>query len=508
MTLKASGVLLLSASVVLTSGVCLALIRQSLRSAMADGMQANMRNILVTAENTRESMSGLRKARAFDEEGMQKELQARGGGLRESSFYATIPVVAAWKSVEKAAAQEGYEFRIAAEHPRNVRHTPEEGERKILELFEAEAGKGGGRKEYFALDRERDEIVYARPVVLSQDCLVCHGDPAKSRTGDGKDPLGMTMEGWREGQIHGVFLLRGSLKRYDAAVRAELGKALLWMIGPVGLLLLGLPLGLRPIQRRLAGNIANMGKEAVLLEETAGELSQHSEKLARAATEQAAAVEQSSATMGEIHAMTQRNAEHAVGAARAVEESTAEMAGMERALRSLEEAMRGIRDSSGEISRITKVMDELAFQTNILSLNASIEAARAGEAGLGFAVVAAEVRNLAQRSAEAAKEIQALVEGSTAKTAAGEAAMELVEQSVEAVEGRSRSLEERVKSVAAASEEQARGVREMNAVLAQISVITQQMAASADAAEGDSARLLERMAGLQETAGNLDALLR
>lgn len=465
-------------------------------------MQSTMRGILVSAENARQSTSQLRREKAFDDAGMFSRLQGSGGSYRDSTLYATIPVVAAWKSVEKAAEKEGYQFRVAAHNPRNPKNAPDPKESEILAQLERT-----GNAEYFELDDARQEIVYARPVVLTQDCMGCHGDPATSASGNGKDAVGFAMEGWKEGQMHGIFLLRGNLHRFDKQVNAATWKGVLWLLGPVIGLLICLPLGLKPIQRLLEGNIRSVGGEAESLERSANLLSHHSTTLARAASEQSASVEESSATMEQIQSMTRRNAENAAQAARGVQESMREMGQVQTSLQSLQGAMEGIQDSSDQIGRITKVMDELAFQTNILALNAAVEAARAGEFGMGFAVVAEEVRNLAQKSSAAAKEIQAVVENSCSNTRAGETAVEQVAESMRSFGVKSSSLEKSVLSVEAACQEQARGVVELNQAIALISNITQHLAANADSTAQESAQLKAQTVSLRATSQNLQSLL-
>src|ERR1700751_6113059 len=126
-------------------------------------------------------------------------------------------------------------------------------------------------------------------------------------------------------------------------------------------------------------------------------------------------------------------------------------------------AMGEIISSSGKISKIIKTIDEIAFQTNILSLNAAVEAARAGEAGMGFAVVADEVRNLAQRSAQAAKETAAKIEGAINNTARGVTISTKVSEALNEIVNKSRQVNELAAEVAGASREQTQGITQINA---------------------------------------------
>src|SRR6202007_3262540 len=129
---------------------------------------------------------------------------------------------------------------------------------------------------------------------------------------------------------------------------------------------------------------------------------------------------------------------------------------MNRRMEELVVAMGEINSSRGKISKIIKVTDEIAFQTNILALNAAVEAARAGEAGMGFAVVADEVRTLAQRSAQAAEDTEALIKESIDRSRDGSANLEEVARAIEQVTMLSNNMKQQIEEVSAANEEQAR----------------------------------------------------
>src|ERR1022692_3018905 len=129
-------------------------------------------------------------------------------------------------------------------------------------------------------------------------------------------------------------------------------------------------------------------------------------------------------------------------------------------MRTMIAAMEGIKVSSDETAKIIKVIDEIAFQTNILALNAAVEAARAGEAGMGFAVVAGEVRNLAQRSAQAARETATLIEESVTMSKGGSAKVQQVTDAIRSITGSTAKVRTLVDEVAAGSQEQARGIEQ------------------------------------------------
>ncbi len=212
----------------------------------------------------------------------------------------------------------------------------------------------------------------------------------------------------------------------------------------------------------------------------ATQVSAASNSLSHGASEQAASLEQISSSMQEIAAQTRINAENATQAntlatdsQSAAERGNAEMA-------DLGVAMREINESSQNISKIIRVIDEIAFQTNLLALNAAVEAARAGRHGKGFAVVAEEVRNLAARSAKAAKETAQLIEGAVAKAENGSRIAERTAAALSQIMATSVKVRDIVGEIAASSNEQAQGIGQINIGLAQIDNVTQQNTAAAE----------------------------
>ncbi len=210
------------------------------------------------------------------------------------------------------------------------------------------------------------------------------------------------------------------------------------------------------------------------------EVSNASEALSQGATEQAAALEQISASMTEMAAQTQNNAKNATLASTLARESrdTAEVGNKQ--MQNMVVAMGEIDDSSQNISQIIKVIDEIAFQTNLLALNAAVEAARAGRHGKGFAVVAEEVRNLAGRSAKAAKETAELIEGSVQKTKSGAELAQQTAKSLDLIVDAVNKVTDLIADIAKASHEQAEGITQVTEGLDQIDQVTQQNMACAE----------------------------
>lgn len=208
-----------------------------------------------------------------------------------------------------------------------------------------------------------------------------------------------------------------------------------------------------------------------------GEIAGASDDLSRRTEQQAASLEQTAAALDQVTATVRKTAEGAsharnvVQAAREDAERSGEVVG--RAVT----AMGGIAESAGEIGKITGVIDEIAFQTNLLALNAGVEAARAGDAGRGFAVVASEVRALAQRSAEAAKEITALIRTSGGQVATGVDLVAEAGKALKRIVQQVGEINHIVADIAASTQEQATGLAQINMAVNQMDQVTQQNAA-------------------------------
>ena len=267
----------------------------------------------------------------------------------------------------------------------------------------------------------------------------------------------------------------------------------------------------------------------------AGQISGSSQSLADGASEQAAALEETSASLEQIGSMTRRNAETArnarvlSGEARGAAEEGAErteemqqaMGGIQQASVEMGLAIAGIKASSDNVSQIIKTIDQIAFQTNILALNAAVEAARAGQAGQGFAVVAEEVRSLAQRSAAAAKETARMLEDSAAQSAQGVAANEKVAahidtiahksgavgESLRRIVGKAREVDSLIATIAEASQEQSGGLQQVNGAVTDMDRVTQATASEAEETATSAGTLQAQSAELREVVQALVALV-
>ncbi len=220
------------------------------------------------------------------------------------------------------------------------------------------------------------------------------------------------------------------------------------------------------------------------------QVSDASQSLSQGATESAASLEQITSTMNELGSQTRRNAENAGQANRLAAQSRQSAEEGNSHMLEMIEAMGEINASSQNISKIIKTIDEIAFQTNLLALNAAVEAARAGQHGKGFAVVAEEVRNLAARSAKAARETADLIEGSVQKVSTGSQIADKTAEALNKIVNDITKVTDLVAEIADASNEQAQGISEINIGLGQIDQVTQQNTANAE----ESAAAAEELA--------------
>ncbi|MBK8474950.1 MAG: hypothetical protein IPL39_01205 [Opitutaceae bacterium] len=213
------------------------------------------------------------------------------------------------------------------------------------------------------------------------------------------------------------------------------------------------------------------------------------------------------ATLEEIAGRARANADNAGSAQQSAGATrTAAEKGASQMLR-LNEAMEALRTSSKEVTRIIKTIDEIAFQTNILALNAAVEAARAGEAGAGFAIVAEKVRNLAQRSAAAARETTDKITHSSERTAAGATISAEVGETLAGILAKARELETIVDSIATASREQNAGITQITTAVHQIDEVTQSNAASAEETAAAAQELERRSSDFKQATRDLQCIV-
>lgn len=255
---------------------------------------------------------------------------------------------------------------------------------------------------------------------------------------------------------------------------------------------------LKRTQHNLERTIATVRAGVDEINIGASEIASGNTDLSSRTEQQAASLQQTAASMDELAATVKQNTDHARQAnALADAASTVAQRGGQ-AVSDVVQTMHRISASSGKIGEIVGVIDSIAFQTNILALNAAVEAARAGEQGRGFAVVASEVRSLAQRSAEAAKEIKNLIESSLTEVSAGERQVEGAGHTMTELLSSVQGVTEIMKEIASASEEQSTGIDQVNMAVTQMDQVTQQNAALVEEAAAAADSLLDQARHLAE----------
>ena len=258
---------------------------------------------------------------------------------------------------------------------------------------------------------------------------------------------------------------------------------------------------LREMQTSLAKVVGHVRQNSEGVATASAEIAQGNSDLSARTESQASALEETAASMEELNATVKQNADNAAQANQlAMSASSVAVHGGE-VVGQVVETMKGINDSSRKISDIIQVIDGIAFQTNILALNAAVEAARAGEQGRGFAVVASEVRSLAGRSAEAAKEIKALIDASVLRVEEGTAQVNQAGVTMTEVVSSIRRVTDLVGEISAASSEQSAGVSQVGEAVTQMDQVTQQnaalveeMAAAASSLRSQSQELVQVVA--------------
>ena len=231
-----------------------------------------------------------------------------------------------------------------------------------------------------------------------------------------------------------------------------------------------------PIQRVSRGLAESTGRVASV----SAQVSASSKVIADGASEQAAAIEETSASLEEMAAMTKQNADNADRADGLMKKVGRFVGQANDSMARLSASMEEIQKASEETQKIVKTIDEIAFQTNLLALNAAVEAARAGEAGAGFAVVAEEVRNLAKRAADSAKNTAGLIEGTVKKVKDGAGLMAGTREAFSNVADSAGQVAGLLGEIAGASREQSQDIDQVNNAVGDVDRVTQQNAANAE----------------------------
>lgn len=387
---------------------------------------------------------------------------------------------------------------------------------KIRDAFHKNVGKF---RDYYTAHHDQKRLDQLKAVDADIDALIeagqtmtlayvqkgtSEGTALMNNVDDISDRLQTSFESFVEEQV-GQF---NTVIQAVTATGSRLSKvALVGGVIVVGLVVIVTLMAAKSISRPIFAALESIREAGEQVAATTAQVSRSGNSLAGGAAEQAASIQATAATIEEMSGMTQRNAEHAqnakeaaVTARQSADTGSARMAAMQT-------AMNDIAVASRDITKILKTIDEIAFQTNILALNAAVEAARAGEAGLGFAVVAEEVRALAQRSAIAARETAAKIEDSVKKSKHGAAISAEVSQSFTAIQEQIRTVDRLVNDIAGASREQNEGISHVNASVADMDKIIQSNAATAEESAASAVELNAEAEKLTKIVGALFLLI-
>ena len=244
---------------------------------------------------------------------------------------------------------------------------------------------------------------------------------------------------------------------------------------------------------RLVGSVRQITES---VSAASGEIARGNQNLSERTEQQASSLEETAASLEELTTTVRQNVDSARQATQLASAASGAAGKGGQVVGRVVETMDGITGSSKKISEITAVIDSIAFQTNLLALNAAVEAARAGEQGRGFAVVASEVRNLAQRSAAAAKEIKALIEESVQRVQSGSQLVAEAGAAMREIVGAVKQVTEIIDTIAIASQEQSGGIDQVNQAMSQIDGVTQQNAALVEEAAAAAASLQDQASQL------------
>ncbi len=263
----------------------------------------------------------------------------------------------------------------------------------------------------------------------------------------------------------------------------------------------------RRINSKLSTAILKINASSNEVNVAANQFSGTSQSLAQSSGQQAAGIQEATSSIEEMSAQIKQNSENTSIAEKTMDESKRHVDNSVNAIESLKSAMQEIQDKSNETSKIIKTIDDIAFQTNLLALNAAVEAARAGEAGKGFAVVAEEVRNLAQRSADAAKDTSELINSSQTSTKHGVESAQKVTDALDLISESTNRVDAMVKEISASSKDQTKGIEQLNSVMISMDKSVQDNASSSEESASGAEELAAQAQEMNQVVKEISTLV-
>lgn len=378
----------------------------------------------------------------------------------------------------QAAAEE---FGFMAEEVALLKTGLTENSLALTELETSTTAYLEGLTNLSAIIQLRDRVVNEQLAVLSEEIMVGTVE-VKTNVTNAQNLLGPAVDKDNE-QTELVIIILG-------AVSIAVGFLCAWTI---------IIVVIRPIK----GVIRSLRESSSRVKSASQQVSASGQELAEGANEQAANLEEVAASMEQMSSMVNQNAAHTEEANGLAQSARQDAEKGVEAMERMSEAIEQIKVSSDEMAKIIKTIDDIAFQTNLLALNAAVEAARAGEAGKGFAVVAEEVRNLAQRSADAARSTSDLIEESQQKSDRGVAVSHEVAAVLTKITESSGNMATLIQEIAAASREQSDGIVQINNALSHLDQLTQRNSANAEESAASGEELAHEDANMRSVIDEL-----